>query len=189
MNKSLWVIIFIFNIHICLYAQVNVDFFPKMLQKDLNDLGITNIMTKEVEIPVKHKTALSNGKFYSISSPSETVNSGFYYIGRVKTCRAGGCSINKDLDPNGDSEFFDYYILFNTNCSIRSVRIYNYQATHGHEVTSKSWLTQFKGYKGEKELTVNKNVDAISGATISVYAITADVEHKTSLLRQILHDI
>jgi Na+-translocating ferredoxin:NAD+ oxidoreductase RnfG subunit len=33
---------------------------------------------------------------------------------------------------------------------------------------------------------VNKNIDAISGATISVYAITIDVEMKTEVLNNFL---
>jgi len=34
-------------------------------------------------------------------------------------------------------------------------------------------------------LQVEKNIDTISGATISVYAITCDVEIKTEILKQI----
>ena len=49
-------------------------------------------------------------------------------------------------------------------------------------MTAKGWLKQFTGYNGTSQLEVNKNVDAISGATVSVYAITDDVIAKTEIL-------
>jgi Na+-translocating ferredoxin:NAD+ oxidoreductase RnfG subunit len=42
------------------------------------------------------------------------------------------------------------------------------------------------GYNGSSKLQVNKNVDAIAGATISVHAITADIESKTDLLNTVI---
>jgi Na+-translocating ferredoxin:NAD+ oxidoreductase RnfG subunit len=40
---------------------------------------------------------------------------------------------------------------------------------------ARSWLKQFKGADKNKTLKVNKNIDAIAGATISVYSLTDDV--------------
>jgi len=82
-------------------------------------------------------------------------------------------------------EFFDYLIVFDTNLSVQQVKVYNYQATHGQEVTTKGWLKQFQGYDGSRSLTVGKSIDAISGATVSVYEITNDIQEKTRLLKQI----
>lgn len=59
-------------------------------------------------------------------------------------------------------------------------------ATHGHEVSAKGWLKQFIGYNGNESLQVGKNVDAIIGATISVYGITRDIKEKTVLLMNFL---
>jgi Na+-translocating ferredoxin:NAD+ oxidoreductase RnfG subunit len=62
------------------------------------------------------------------------------------------------------------------------VKVFNYQATHGQEITAKSWLKQFIGYQGQKELKVNKDIDSISGATISTYAITEDINKRSAIL-------
>nr|WP_319999623.1 hypothetical protein [uncultured Draconibacterium sp.] len=43
----------------------------------------------------------------------------------------------------------------------------------------------FTGFNDSGSLKVDKNIDAISGATISVYTITADVENKTALLKKL----
>lgn len=125
------------------------------------------------------------GKFFGIQSSINPKYS-YLYAGRVKTCRAGGCSIaSSNRESVSESEFFDYYVIYDSLFTVLKVKIYSYQATHGHEVSSKGWLKQFTGYNGTRELRVNKDVDAISGATISVYAITYDIYHKTNLFREI----
>ncbi|WP_234408600.1 FMN-binding protein [Marinilabilia salmonicolor] len=87
-------------------------------------------------------------------------------------------------EPAGNSEYFDYFILFDAEKSVQVVKVFNYQATHGYEITSRGWLKQFAGHDGSESLQVNKNIDAISGATISVQAITEDVQRQTSLLQR-----
>lgn len=166
---------------ICLQAQTNIDFFPKMLRNDLLQSNGTVPLYHEIIFPAEISNEIYLGKFYEISGSSGGFK--FIYVGRVKTYRAGGCSINRNLASEGESEFFDYYILFDSAYTIQQIKVYNYQATHGQEVTSKNWLKQFKGFNGSKELIVNKNVDAISGATISVHAITIDIDHKTRLIK------
>jgi len=120
-----------------------------------------------------------NGKYFKVDNG----NKGFTYVGRVNTCRSGGCSDDKSSTDNF-SEFFDYFILLDSEARIISVRVYNYQATHGHGITSRGWLRQFIGYQGEKSLEPGKNVDAISGATISAKAISADIQFRTQNLRK-----
>ena len=125
-----------------------------------------------------------NGKYFLING-SNLSQYRFIYVGRVNSCRAGGCSVSEDLSESDNSEFFDYFILFDKSKTIKLIKIIDYQATHGHEITAKGWLKQFVGYNGSEQLQVNKNIDAISGATISVNAITFDVETKTALLKKI----
>lgn len=90
-----------------------------------------------------------------------------------------------------DFEYFDYFILFDSNLGVKKIRVYNYQATHGHEVGGKGWLKQFVGYKGDEKLEYGKNIDSISGATISANAITYNVQESCrylDLLRPILEN-
>jgi Na+-translocating ferredoxin:NAD+ oxidoreductase RnfG subunit len=91
--------------------------------------------------------------------------------------------MKNETNSHESSEYFDYYILFDENKTVRKVGVYNYMATHGQEITAKGWLKQFTGYDGFAPLQVDKDIDAISGATISVYAITADIEHMSRLLQ------
>jgi Na+-translocating ferredoxin:NAD+ oxidoreductase RnfG subunit len=168
------------------FCQAQVDFTNKALLKALQKAHIENLSALcEIELSdaVKNSNQI-NGKYFLISTENSSQYQ-FVYVGRVNSCRAGGCSISTDIHKDSGSEYFDYYILFDTNKTVQSVKVFNYQATHGQEITSKGWLSQFIGYNGSEPLQVNKNIDAISGATISVYAITYDVETKTELLQQL----
>ncbi len=168
------------------FAQSSIDYQPKALLKALQKSGISNPSGLQ-EIPVQESASQmqsSEGKFFQINSDKEGQYK-YVYVGRVNSCRAGGCSAPNILPHADHSEYFDYYVLFDSNKTVQAVKVYNYQATHGQEVTAKGWLKQFIGYNGSESLQVNKNIDSISGATISVYAITLDIEIKT----EILHDL
>jgi len=129
----------------------------------------------------------TRGKYFSIVGTNNENTQYYLYIGRVNSCRAGGCSSSSGQPiENPEYEYFDYFILFDTNATVRLVKVFNYEATHGQEITARGWLKQFSGYSASKSLEVGKNIDAISGATVSVYAITLDVQDKTRLLRKIL---
>lgn len=165
------------------FAPSDVDYKNKALIKALQKAGIHDISTIE-EIAIPDSVSLSNrikGKYFLIKENNVSQYQ-YIYVGRVNSCRAGGCSISNDAPKDGNSEYFDYYILFDRDKTVQTVKVFNYQATHGHEITAKGWLKQFIGHDGSAPLEVDKNIDAISGATISVYAITFDVEMKIKIL-------
>jgi len=127
------------------------------------------------------------GKYFKIVEGNSEYSQYYLYIGRVNSCRAGGCSSSSGQPiENPEYEYFDYFILFDTAATVRMVKVFNYEATHGQEITARGWLKQFSGYSVSKSLEVGKNIDAISGATVSVYAITLDVQDKTRLLHKML---
>ena len=166
------------------FAQNDVDFQPKALEKTLQKSGIETLSGIQ-EMKITDSTCDEiNGKYFLVTENNES-HYRYIYIGRVNSCRTGGCSVQHESTATLSSEYFDYYILFDENKTVQAVKVYNYQATHGHEITAKGWLKQFIGFNGSASLKVDKNIDAISGATISVYAITADVENKTALLNRL----
>jgi hypothetical protein len=164
------------------FPQRELDFEDKNLKHEIQKISGTE-STDLIEFHVN--TGSIQGKFFTFSDQNNSKK--YLYVGRVNSCRAGGCS-NPALPASGleTSEYFDYFVVFDGNLSIQQVKVYNYQATHGQEVTNKGWLKQFQGYNGERQLNVGKNIDAISGATVSVYAITNDIQEKTQLLKKIV---
>jgi FMN-binding domain len=160
----------------------DIDYKPRLLLKEITSLsGSEDFRLNEILLPEPVDGTEAEGKFFSIEYGGGKKL--LAYIGRVKSCRSGGCTNQSSPDINVESEFFDYYILFDNQKKITSVRVYNYEATHGQEVTVKGWLKQFTGYDGSKSLRVGKEIDSISGATVSVYSLVADVQEKTILLK------
>ncbi len=161
----------------------DIDYQNKRLIGNLKKNGISDIsQLKEIKSGFKTSPELQ-GKFYSVSKGREANQVKYVYVGRVNSCRTGGCSSNTNTSANLESEYFDYFIFFDSAKTVRMVEVYNYQATHGYEITAKGWLKQFIGFSGKDTLLVNKNIDGITGATISVFAITQDVQVKTQLLK------
>ncbi len=171
---------------ICLFiiqflSAKELDYLPRPLEKEL--LKKWGIMANElVEINSLSAQLIKEGKFFKVEQAGGF--EGYVFIGRIFSCRAGGCSNNSSLATVSNSEYFDAYIIYNTNRTIESLRVFNYQATHGHEITSKGWLKQFIDFNGDKSLSVGKDIDAISGATISVHAITDEINYITEIIRE-----
>lgn len=162
-----------------------IDYKPKMLLKEISNLPSgKDYHLNEIFHP--GITTASNdlkGKFFEIICHDN--NNYTAYVGRVNCCRAGGCSNQVTIDFNGEFEYFDYFILFDSLNRIITTRVYNYEATHGAEITAKGWLNQFTGFDGTKNLRIGKEVDSISGATISVFGLVNDIQEKTAILKKI----
>jgi FMN-binding domain len=184
MRFKLILFLFLISARVGVNAQDDLNFAPKLLFKELNSLKLHGNLN---EIPLTPDIArqADMGKFFRIGNEKALY---YIYIGRVNSCRAGGCTAENVNRSDGNSEYFDYFILFDRNGTVQKVRVYNYRATHGAEITATGWLNQFVGYDGRTGLSAGKDIDAISGATISVAVITYDVERKTRLLQSILND-
>lgn len=162
-----------------------IDFNPQLLQKELSTLLCgKDFQMHELQLPdsILRKTQV-NGKFFTLMCKGG--NKFLAYVGRVNSCRAGGCSTQMIFELEGEYEYFDYFILFDLEKRVTAVRVYNYEATHGQEIMVKGWLNQFIGYDGTKKLRVGKEIDSISGATISANGITADVQQKALFLQSL----
>jgi len=87
-------------------------------------------------------------------------------------CRVGGC----DVEHKEDEEFEQFYLysLFTLTGELIDIKILDYQGEYGYEVTSKWWLRQFKK-NWSQHFEYGKNIDAISGATISVKSMIREM--------------
>jgi hypothetical protein len=167
MIKKLILIIFIFSFGQLTESQINYN--NKKFLKEVNQWSNGGVAEA---IPSNDKNTL-HGRFFTIKKDFEL--KGYAFVGRVNSCRSQGCSIAPSSEEDS-FEFFDYFSIFDLDGKISEIVIYDYQATHGEEVTSKNWLQQFVGYNGSVNLEVGKNIDAISGATTSTYSLVENVK-------------
>lgn len=122
-----------------------------------------------------------NGVYFKVTSDFTLRLYG--YMGRQNSCRSGGC---EQASSANNYDYFDYFILFSPEGVVLKVNVYNYQSSHGYQITSRSWLKQFESYKGERTLETGRDVDTISGATVSSNALTKAVSIKTIRLKNFL---
>jgi hypothetical protein len=167
-------------------SEEEIDFNPKLLHKELDKLSSSDFRLNEIQLQDSVGDNIKlNGKFFTIACKGDMKY--ITYIGRVQCCRAGGCSNIEENDTEFENEYFDYFILFDLQKRVITIRVFNYAATHGQEIMAKGWLNQFIGFDGTKTLRVGKEIDSISGATISVNGINDDVRRKTLLLKSFLN--
>lgn len=153
----------------------------KRLDKALHN--IWDNPTRVVPLSLSMQSHEKN-KFEAILMNNDTV--GIVYSGRVYSCRAGGCSMpqKEDLYANVPAEYFDLFLIVDMEKHVKRIDVYNYNATHGQEVTAKSWLKQFINYQGGG-LRYGKDIDALSGATISAENLTYEVVRILDFLKTI----
>jgi Na+-translocating ferredoxin:NAD+ oxidoreductase RnfG subunit len=115
-------------------------------------------------LPIK----ISDSNFAKIISNQKLV--GYYYFGQAY----------------GKADYFDFIIIFDDNLIISKVKVLVYREDHGGEVGSKRWLNQFKGKTNSDYLNYQKDIAAISGATISAKSLTNEI-NKVLKTVKILH--
>jgi len=105
------------------------------------------------ELPLK----ITDTNFNKISSEDSLL--GYYYFGQAY----------------GKADYFDFIVIFDKDLIVSKVKILVYREDHGGEIGSRRWLKQFIGKTSEKQLKYQKDIAAISGATISAKAMTREV--------------
>lgn len=172
-------LIIIFLLSGNIIAMNDIEYTHKRITKEIiKTLGIEEFNLEEIVFDDN----TIQGKFFKILDYNSII--AYTYIGRVNSCRSGGCFPSNN--QHSSFEYFDYLFILDTTFTVKKVKVFNYQATHGQEICSKNWLKQFINYNGKENLVVGKNIDAIAGATISAHSITFDIQDKTLLLKELL---
>lgn len=70
---------------------------------------------------------------------------------------------------------FDYVIIFDRDLSIQKSKVLIYRETFGRQIETPRWLNQFNGMTPTSSPEFGKNIDGISGATISARSMTIAV--------------
>jgi Na+-translocating ferredoxin:NAD+ oxidoreductase RnfG subunit len=75
----------------------------------------------------------------------------------------------------GKQLFIQYAVAIGIDATIRRVEILAYRETHGFEVRNSRWLAQFRGKGTASTLAVGRDIQNISGATLSCRHVTEGV--------------
>ena len=150
---------------------------PKNLQKKVSKeikstYGIEEYSLVNISINSKLNSTLpikiDANNFYKVVSSNKTM--GYVFLDRAPSKRAE----------------FDYLILLDVTGTIKKSNVLIYREEYGGEIGSTRWLRQFIGKSTKDNLEYKNNIDAISGATISVRSMinaTNDVLKTVKILK------
>lgn len=120
-------------------------------------------------------------EFDKIAVPVSSNNKDEKWYKIIDKTSAQTIGIVETTSTKGKFDKFDFMVLYNPDKTINKVRVLIYREDHGGEIGSKRWLKQFVGKSIKNSNTLNREVDGISGATISCNAITQEI--KNSLIK------
>jgi Na+-translocating ferredoxin:NAD+ oxidoreductase RnfG subunit len=75
----------------------------------------------------------------------------------------------------GKHEFITYAVALDASGKVRAIEILDYRETHGGEVRNERWRAQFKGKSYGDALKLGKDIQNISGATLSCKHVSEGV--------------
>jgi len=101
---------------------------------------------------------------------------GYLFISEVAACNLGGCNSFEKIKESASSEYFDLLLILDNQKNIKQIKILDYFSDYGYEITSKRYLKKFKGKNICTFSNQNDDIDAISGATISSYALEGSLD-------------
>lgn len=133
----------------------------------IEDFTLTKVIIPEaVNAQLSNKTAEDN--LFKISTDTKLI--GYAYVAKA---------------PSKTDEF-DYLILLDENLIVTKTKVLIYREDYGGEIGSKRWLKQFIGKSSKDTLQYEKDIMAITGATISASSMTIAVNNFLQNL-EVLH--
>jgi Na+-translocating ferredoxin:NAD+ oxidoreductase RnfG subunit len=85
------------------------------------------------------------------------------------------------LDMIGQSQPISFAVAIGADGTVHDVRVMTYRETHGEEIEDRRFRKQFVGRTLKDPIALGKDVDAISGATISSRSETLAVKKALGL--------
>ena len=133
----------------------------RLLKKAIKEIEITfNVKEVKLNFIAFDSSELkvhTSDQFFKIEKDDQFL--GYGYLGKA---------------PSKTDEF-DYLIITDLNFIIKKIKILIYREDYGGEIGSKRWLKQFIGKSNTDILKYEKDIMAISGATISARSMTIAV--------------
>lgn len=80
----------------------------------------------------------------------------------------------------GKDQLITFLVATDSSDRLRDIDILVYREPYGGEVAYEAWRRQFRGKSTDDQLAVGRDIRAISGATISVNAVTLGVRRALS---------
>lgn len=166
-----------------LFFQCNC--YPQEMKEEINNIikeGFSNdaeIIFQKYEVPKNLKSEIEN-------AVKQKFHSNFVYLYKIylKENIIGYAILD---NVYGKSMPITFLVLFDLKGNIKSSQIVKYREQYGGAVKNKNWNDQFIGRNSDSSFEVGKNINSISGATISVNSVTKGIKKLTLLIKEIIN--
>lgn len=163
------------------YNHVNRLFYLSIFL--LLGFGIPDKLKKKVDKVIQQTFKVEQYKLETLNSFNDTstvvIKSDNFYVVKSGNKILGYFVLDKAKSKMRE---FNYIVVLDKDFKIINTKILIYREDHGDEISSKRWLKQFVGLTPNDKAIVGKNIDGISGATISARSMTREIN-------QILQDL
>ena len=88
----------------------------------------------------------------------------------------------------GKTQPISFMVMFDTDGKIEHCQIIKYREDHGGQVQDENWLMQFKGKNYKSSFIIGKDIDGISGATISTNSLSKGIFKLSLLIHSIIDE-
>lgn len=168
-----------FSYLILIYFFGSINSFSQDLKDEVNSI-LNSYYGKSSQITfVKYELPMSLKKDIEYNAQQKFYSSAVYLY---KVEKNNGDRAYAILDNvNGKSMPITFIVFFNAAGVIESSQIVKYREQYGGAVKNKNWNQQFVGKNSLSSFIVGKDINSITGATISVNSISKGI-HKLSLL-------
>ena len=137
--------------------------YPKNTDISMHILKLDKQMKKKVENQVKQKFYRDKLYYWTISKDDTTI--AYAFLDNV---------IGKSMP-------ITFLLVLDINGQIITSSVIKYREAYGGEVGNKKWLSQFTGKKNNSGFNIGKDIDGISGATISVKSMNKGIQKIVTL--------
>jgi len=138
----------------------------------------TKVGNRRITLPEKKATEIAK----KLGVPS-IKKDWLVYVGNPEGDRSGYAIVDDEV---GMHEPIDYAVQFSPKGVVERVEILVYREPFGDEVRHERFRNQFKGKKPTDPITPGKDIDIISGASISSKSIALGVKRDTLVLEAAL---
>ena len=170
------------------FILINLILLTCILASDLKDKSINEIKSfynKEVKISNRIKFSIPKNLKNSIQAETNQKfyrNQIFYWEIEVDDKKHYALLDN----TIGKTMPITFLVLFNENQEVIHSSIIKYREAYGGEISGRNWLNQFLYMKKDSLFKFGRDIDGISGATLSVKSFTKGISKLSLLLPYVM---
>ncbi len=146
-----------------------IEYFSDSISLSMHTLKLTHELKSSIQNKVRQAFYRDNLYYWKIMQQDSTL--AYAFLDNV---------IGKSMP-------ITFLVILNQEGEVLESQVIKYREAYGGEVGNDNWLSQFNALSVTSEFMVGKNIDGISGATISVNSLTRGI-HKIVCLYPAVRD-